>query len=443
MPGKFFGGVHPAQNKSDSAKKEIRTPRSPEIVVIPMSMHVGAQCRPLVGKGDYVALGQIIDDSDAPVSAPIHASVSGTVVAVEARPHPSGSRVLSVVIANDFKDTPAGDPDVRTDVSDLSPESIADIIRSAGIVGLGGAAFPTHAKIRSGLGKVDTVIINGAECEPYITSGYRGMLENGDELLGGARIFRKIYGLESVTIAIEDNKADAIRHLKRLLPSSDNSIRIISLKTRYPQGAEKQLIQTVTGRQVPPGGLPADVGCAVFNTDTAAAVYRAVYNGVPLTQKVVTVAGSAVASPVNLRVRIGTPFSELFSACGGFKETPRKIVMGGPMTGLAQHDLSAPVIKGTNCILALSDHECGRAVSERACIRCGRCIEACPMRLMPMLMYAYEQKGDLDELEKLNVTDCIECGCCGYICPGRLHLVQSFKTGKKKLAEKRAKEAAR
>ncbi len=316
MPGKFFGGVHPAQYKSDSSESEIRSPRSPELLVIPMSMHVGAQCRPLVKKGDSVELGQLIGDSDAAVSAPIHSSVSGTVIAVENRPHPGGSGVLSVVIANDFKDTPWRVTEPRADISDLSPEDIADIIRSAGIVGLGGAAFPTHIKVRSGLGKVDTVIINGAECEPYITSGYRGMVENADDILGGARILKKVYGVESVAIAIEDNKADAIRRLRLLLPSSESHIRIISLKTRYPQGAEKQLIQAITRRQVPAGRLPADVGCAVFNTDTAAAVYRAVYYGEPLTQKVVTVAGSSVAMAGNLRVRIGTPISELFSACG-------------------------------------------------------------------------------------------------------------------------------
>ncbi|MBR2521323.1 MAG: electron transport complex subunit RsxC [Oscillospiraceae bacterium] len=442
MAGRFFGGVHPPENKDHTQRKVIRTIPPPKTVVIPMSMHVGAPCTPLVAKGDEVKLGQLIGGSEAPISAPIHSSVSGTVSAVEPRPHPNGSKVLSVVIENDFKDTPGSDLTPHDSIDALSPQELIDIVRSAGIVGLGGAGFPTHAKLSSGLGKVDTIIINGAECEPYITSGYRGMLENGDELISGARILMKVFGLKELTIGIEDNKPEAIKNLNRILGPNADGIRVLSMKTRYPQGAEKQLIQTVTGRQVPPGGLPALVGCAVVNADTAAAIHRAVYLGEPLTQKVVTVAGSSVAQPDNLRVRIGTPFSELFSECGGFKDTPAKVIMGGPMMGLAQYDLSAPVVKGTNAVLALSAGECGQDSAERSCIRCGRCVEACPMHLVPMLMYAYERKGMLDELNKMHVTDCMECGSCAFACPGRLHLVQSFKSGKQRLRNRQIKEAA-
>jgi len=439
LSNSFFGGVHPNDGKAATSKVASQKLPPPPQVVIPMSLHIGAPCTPTVTAGDTVSLGQIIGDSKAPVSAPIHASVSGKVVAVEPRLHPNGSMVMSVVIENDGLDTlhESVVPHDREDLTD--PEVLTGIIRRAGIVGMGGATFPTAFKISSGLGKVDTVIINAAECEPYITSDHRTMLEHPDEVLEGIRILTRVFGLPLAHVGIEKNKPDAIELLSK---KCGDDIKIVPLHTRYPQGAEKQLIQSITGREVPPGGLPADVGCVVFNVFTAYSVYRAVYEGMPVIERVVTVAGDCVSTPSNFICRIGTPLEYVFEAAGGFKTPPKKVLMGGPMMGVAQFDLSAPVIKGTNALLAFSGKE-DRNVDNPTCIRCGKCAEVCPMRLVPMYMYMYERKNDLESLEKLHVTDCIECGACTYTCPGRLHLTQSFRTAKEKLrAEKARKQAA-
>ncbi len=434
----FWGGIHPHDEKSATAGVSSRPLAPPSQVVIPMSLHIGAPCAPTVKVGDTVKMGQKIGDSEAPVSAPIHASVSGKVVAVEPRLHPNGSKVMSVVIENDGLDALDANIVPHKEFLD-NPGELIRIIREAGIVGMGGATFPTAFKITSSLNKVDTVIINAAECEPFITSDHRTMLEHSDEVIEGIRILRKIFGRPLAYVGIEKNKPDAISLLSE---KSGNDIKIVPLRTRYPQGAEKQLIQSITGREVPPGGLPADVKCVVFNLFTAYSVYRAVYEGMPAIERVVTVAGDCVAAPGNFICRIGTPIENVFNAAGGFKTQPSKILMGGPMMGNAQFDLSAPVIKGTNALLAFSGKE-DKTVENPTCIRCGKCAEVCPMRLVPMYMHMYERKNDLEYLEKLHVTDCIECGACTYICPGRLHLTQSFRTGKAKLnAEKARKQAA-
>ena len=434
----FWGGIHPHGKKSATAGATSCTLAPPSQIVIPMSLHIGAPCTPTVKVGDTVKLGQKIGDSEAPVSAPIHASVSGKVIAVEPRLHPNGSKVISVVIENDGLDTLDESVVPHTESLD-NPEELVRIIREAGIVGMGGATFPTAFKISSSLGKVDTVIINAAECEPYITSDHRTMLEHSDEVVEGVRILRKIFGRSFAYVGIEKNKPDAISLLSSKF---GNDVKIIPLKTRYPQGAEKQLIQSITGLEVPPGGLPADVKCVVFNLFTAYSVYRAVYEGMPAIERVVTVAGDAVAAPGNFICRIGTPLEYVFNAAGGFKVQPSKILMGGPMMGNAQYDLSAPIIKGTNAILAFSGKE-DKNVDNPTCIRCGKCADVCPMRLVPMYMHMYERRDDFDYLEKLHLSDCIECGACTYICPGRLHLTQSFRTGKAKLnAEKARKQAA-
>lgn len=437
MAGSFYGGIHPDDGKALSRNKAIEVLPAPEQVVIPMSLHVGAPCEPIVKAGDNVLLGQKIGEAKSAISAPIHASVSGTVKAVEPRLHPNGKMVMSVVIDNDGKDSFHENVTSQKEKAEDGGSAIVDIIREAGIVGMGGAAFPTHFKISSGLGKADTVIINGAECEPYITADHRMMLEAPEEILSGIRYLLKALNLSRAFLGIEANKKDAIRLLKEKL-GGEKDIEIRVLRTRYPQGAEKQLIQTITGRQVPPGGLPADVGCVVFNIYTAWSVNRAIEQGIPAIDRVVTVSGPGIAEPKNFRVRVGTPVSKLIEAAGGLKDNAVKILLGGPMMGNPIFDINVPVVKGTNAVLALTENE-DRSVKDPKCIRCGRCVSVCPMRLMPIYIYTYERNDDLRSLEKLNATDCIECGSCSYICPGRLHLVQSIRNAKAKLNAQKTK----
>ncbi|MCI9424819.1 MAG: electron transport complex subunit RsxC [Flavonifractor sp.] len=447
MKQTFYGGVHPNDRKGatrDQAVKPLSAP--PKQVVIAMSMHIGAPCKPIVAKGDQVTVGQKIGEI-AGLGAPIHASVSGTVTAVEPRPYTGGSKVMSVVIDNDFQDTFGSELTPHPDYSSLTPDEIVEIVKEAGITGMGGAGFPSHVKISSGIGKVDTLILNGAECEPYITADHRLMLEQGERVLGGVRILMQAFGLKTATIGVEANKEDAIEHLKALV-GGRGDIQVESLRTRYPQGAEKQLIQRITGREVPPGGLPAHVGCAVFNVGTAAAVYDAVVEGKPLTHRIVTITGGAIQSPCNRLVPLGTSFQYLIDEAKGFSEDPDRVLTGGPMMGIAQFTMDVGVIKGTNAVLCLTKAEAAPVAAEEVCLRCGRCVNVCPMHLTPVYMHLYAEKGLWKEAEALNVMDCIECGSCNYICPGRLHLVQSFRVTKLELRnlaakEKAAKEAAK
>lgn len=425
----FFGGVHPADRKQYSDNIPIAEFPAPKTLVIPMSQHIGAPCLPLVSKGDSVTVGQKIGDGQG-LCVPIHAPVSGTVIAVEPRPHSSGTKELAVVIENDGLNTLCPQIQPRGEIDDLTPDALIAILREAGIVGMGGATFPTNVKLSSGLGKVDTVIVNAAECEPYITADDRLLQEQPERVISGLRVIMKILGLEKAYIGIEKNKAAAIKTMSRRL-NERTDIILLPLKVRYPQGAEKQLIQCITGRQVPPGGLPAAVGCAVFNAATCTAIHDAVYNGMPLISRIVTVTGAPVEHPGNFLVPIGTTFADLLSHCG-LKEQPAKVISGGPMMGVAQWQTDVPVTKGTNCVLTMSQAEVFYHDNPH-CIRCGKCVGVCPMHLMPLYLYEYERRNDYEMMQKMHLTDCIECGCCTYTCPAGIPLVQSFRTGKQKL----------
>ena len=442
MAQSFFGGIHPHDKKAATNKKPIEALPPPAQVVIPMSLHIGAPCRPCVTVGEHVNMGQQIGEMTAYVSAPIHASISGKVVAVEPRPHFNGTNVLSVVIENDYQDTL--DPSVKPveHPENLTAQELVEIVKNTGVVGLGGATFPTHVKIASGLGKVDTVIVNAAECEPYNTSDHRILLEYPDQVIGGAKLLARIFGVDKVHVGIEANKLNAAQLLQQRIQEEQAPVVVDVLHTRYPQGAEKQLCQSITGRQVPPGQLPAAIGCAVFSVDTTAAIWRAVYQGMPVIRRIVTVSGSGVMEPKNLECRIGTPLRDLLDFCGGVSETTFKLLMGGPMMGNAQYSADVPVGKCTNAILAFAKDE-ERTVEHPTCIRCGKCASVCPMRLQPLFLYLYQRKGMLEELEAGNVLDCIECGACAYICPGRLHLVQAMRTGKQQVNAARAAAKAK
>jgi electron transport complex protein RnfC len=432
----FKGGIHPNDNKSATEKKLIVELPAPDKVVIPMQQHIGAICEPLVVVGDAVKKHQKIGDTKAFVSAPVHSSVSGTVVGIEPMLHPLGKKVVSVIIENDYKETLDDSIKPNSNWETLNRKEIIDIVREAGIVGMGGAGFPTHIKLSPPKDKkIEYIIINGAECEPYLTSDHRVMLENPEDIITGMKIIMKVMGLKESYIAIEANKADAIETMKSCA-ANEEGINVVVLKTKYPQGSEKHLIKAVTSREVPNGGLPMDVGVVVNNIDTCTAIARAVTQGLPLIKRIVTVAGAAVKNPQNYSVHIGTPFKALIEKSEGFNEDPVKIIMGGPMMGIAQFSLEVPVIKGTSGLLALTESEVSLE-PEGPCIRCGRCIKVCPMNSLPAIASAYADMNDLDKAESYGVADCIECGSCCYVCPSKRHIVQSVRASKKEIIAKR------
>ena len=440
MAQAFFGGVHPHDMKAATNEKAIEQLAPPAVVVIPMSMHFGAPCTPLVKAGDHVKVGQKIGEFHG-LGAPIHASVSGTVKAVEPRPYSMGGNITSVVIENDMQDEVSEEVQAPADPNALSVEEMVEIVKNAGIVGMGGATFPTHVKITSGIGKVNTVIINGAECEPYITGDHRTMLERPEEIIGGAKFLAKMFGVDKVVIGVEDNKQNGIDAMNKVIAEKKAPVVVEPLRCRYPQGGEKQLCQAITGKQVPPGGLPAAIGCAVFNINTTCAIFRAITQGMPVVNKIVTVSGSGVVEPKNLECPIGTPFSCLFDACGGLNDKTYKLIAGGPMMGMAQYTADVSVGKGTGAVLAFCENE-EQTVEHPQCIRCGKCVAACPMHLEPLFMYQYASKNMLDELNDAHIMDCMECGACAYVCPARVHLTHMFKTGKQKLKDKMAADRA-
>ena len=441
MVRKFFGGVHPKGNKALTSNQAVQEFPEPDLLVIPMAQHIGAPCQPLVKKGDAVTVGQKIGDNQG-LCVPIHASVSGTVKAVEKRPHTSGTLMMSVVIQNDHQKTLCPDIQPRTEeeVKALTAEQLIGIIREAGIVGMGGATFPTHVKLSGAIGKVDTVIVNAGECEPYITADDRLCREMPEKLISGLKIIMQILGVNHSHIGIEDNKPEAIAALRRVLDPA-GGIYLEVLPAMYPQGSEKQLIQAVTGREVPSGALPAAVGCAVFNVATCKAIHDAVYEGMPLVKRIVTVSGDICMQPKNLMVPIGTSFNDLLEAVG-HSEHPYKVLSGGPMMGAAQYDLSVPTIKGVNAITVLGKSN-KYDVKDYRCLRCGKCIDACPMKLMPVLMYKSIQSSDIQEMKDNNIMDCIECGSCAYTCPASVPLVLGFRVAKQLIRNDSAKQAAK
>lgn len=413
-------------------EKESAVMPPPARVILPMQQHIGAPCTPTVKKGDHVYLGQIIGDSDAYVSAPIHASVSGTVADVTSIMLTGGQMTTAVVIDSDGK--MEHDPGIYPPAAIKSKANLAKAARSAGLVGLGGAGFPAHVKLNIPEGKnIDTLIVNAAECEPYVTSDHREAMENGKNVLDGIYKIKDILNVHRVLVAVEDNKPDVIKKLTQIAddPEMDphDEVRILALKSRYPQGAEKVLVRACTGRRVPPGKLPADVGCLVMNIASVSFLASYMRTGMPLTLKRVTVDGSAVLNPQNVIVPIGTPIKDVIRFCGGYKSEPKKILMGGPMMGIALVSDELPILKQNNAILAFDERE-ALLGSTTECIRCGKCIEACPMELIPTKLEKAVERKDIDALNSLDIMTCMECGCCAFTCPANRKLVQSIRLGK-------------
>ena len=436
----FKGGIYPDVRKMSTYKKPIEEMDAPNEIILPLIQHKGTACEPIVSIGEKVKLGQRVAESSAADSAPIHSSVSGRVKAIEPRLSLTGEKVMSIVIENDFKDDEVHEVASGEIFDKMEAETLAETMRDAGIVGLGGSARPLSEKILAAKGNVTTVIVNGAECEPYITADNRMMVEYSEELFDGALLIAKSIGAKEAVVAVGSDKEHAVAELRRVI-SKKPGVRLYVLHTKYPQGDERQLVRAITGREIPPGGVSPDVGAFVINVSTAVAVSRAVREGKPLTTRVVTVSGSAVANPKNLLVRIGTPIEELFDACGGFLEHPDKIIVGGPLMGNAQFSLDVPVVKSTNAVLAFSENEGKTDEKESVCIRCGKCVSACPMRLMPIYIYMEYKAGKLSECEKLYVSDCTECGCCSYICPARIPLTSTFRMLKNGIEKRKAEEA--
>jgi electron transport complex protein RnfC len=432
----FPGGLHPPDNKQWSAHKAIETCPLPEELVIPLSQHIGAPAELCVAKGEHVKKGQVIGVAKGFVSVPVHASTSGEVVAIEPRPHASGRNLPAVVIRPDGEDAWV-DGLQEADPATLTADAIRERIRAAGIVGLGGATFPTHVKLTPPENKpIHTLILNGVECEPYLTADHRLMLEETTRVLDGISILKRVLGVERALVGIEANKPDAIAAMSKAC--AGQGIEVVPLAVKYPQGAEKQLILALTGREVPSGGLPMDVGVVVQNVGTAAAVSDAVRRGLPLIERIATVTGPGVSEPKNLRVRVGTPLSHLVEFCGGLKGEPAKIIMGGPMMGSTQLSLEVPATRGTSGVLLFREGEIP-LTPEGPCIRCGRCVQACPAHIMPTSIAAYARLDLIAEAEEFGAMDCIECGCCTYTCPATLPLVQAIRYGKAAILAKRRK----
>lgn len=423
----FKNGIHPGDKKSLTADKQIQILPAPETVYIPLIQHIGACCLTQIKEGDRVLQGQLLACNENALSSAIFSSVSGTVTGFKELPSASGGKVSHIVIQNDFKDEKITLPPLENPTG----EDILNRIKEAGVVGMGGAAFPTHVKLKPPKSKkVDTLIINGAECEPYITCDYRIMMEYTDQLVKGIELAAKALGVQNIYIGIEDNKPQAIEKLKKY-----SGINVVPLKTKYPQGAEKQLIYAITKRKIPLGGLPMDVACVNDNVHTAYSIYKAVYEGEPCYERVVTVSGGAADKSGNYIVKTGTLYSHIAQTCGLLSE-PLKVISGGPMMGFSLFTLDVAVTKATSSILFMTKEEVNTLPAE-ACINCGRCARACPMFLMPMYIDSCTIAKDYKSAKRYGAIDCIECGCCSYVCPTKRPLVQSIRLAKKIIRERK------
>ncbi|OUP19797.1 electron transport complex subunit RsxC [Lachnoclostridium sp. An196] len=420
----YYGGVHPTERKEFTEHLPLERFPDPETVVIPLSMHAGAPANPVVQVGDTVKVGQVIGESAGFISSPVHSSVSGTVTAIENHGHATRGECLSVVIRSDGKNTLHESVQPHKGLDDLTPDEIVEIVRDAGIVGMGGAGFPTSVKLKPAK-PVDTILLNGCECEPLLTADHRVLLEFADDVIFGLKAIIKATGAEKGLIVIEDNKPDAIELMKEKTAGYDN-MDVVVARTKYPQGAEKMLIKRVTGRKVPSGGLPADVGCIVSNISTTKAISDAIQKGMPLIERVVTVTGEKLKKPGNYIVKIGTNTKDLIDYCGGLTDDDVTIKAGGPMMGFVLSDLNVPIMKGSNGIIAVeTDH-----TVEQPCIKCGRCMDVCPMELSPLYFAKYADEENWQGMKDKNVMDCVECRCCEYICSSKIPLVAKIKAGK-------------
>lgn len=434
----FKGGVHPYEGKELSKDSPIREVLPVGELVYPLSQHIGAPAKPVVAVGDEVLMGQMIAEANGFVSSPIFASVSGRVTAIELRRTATGDMVNSIVIENDEMYTETRFAGVD-DISTLSKEEIIERIKNTGVVGMGGAGFPTHVKLSpKEPDKIEYIICNGAECEPYLTADYRRMLEYPKELVEGMKILLRLFDNAKAIFGIENNKSDCIEKIRELI-QDEPRMEVCELITKYPQGGERQMIYACTGRKINSKMLPADAGCIVDNVETILAIYQAVKNGIPVMKRISTVTGSAIKEPSNIKYSIGTPFSQLIDAAGGFKSQPEKIIAGGPMMGFAMFNLDIPTTKTSSSILCMDKDEV-KEYEPIACINCGRCVEACPELLIPSRLAKFSDRYQMDEFEKWNGLECIECGSCSYICPSKRPVAQSIKTMKKVvLAEKKKK----
>ena len=433
----FPGGIHTYDGKELSMDQPTTVLLPKGDLVFPLIQHIGAPAKPLVAKGDKVLVGQKIAEAGGFISAHVISSVSGKVKEIEKRLTVSGNMVESIVIENDNEYTKVEGFGKDRDVNRLTKEEIRSFVKDAGIVGLGGAGFPTHVKLTpKDDNAIDYVIVNGAECEPYLTSDYRMMLEEPEKIIGGLKIMLKLFEKAKGIIAIEDNKPEAVRKMSELVAKESN-IEVRALKTKYPQGGERQLVYAVTGRKLNSKKLPADVGCVVDNVDTVIAIYNAVAKSTPLIRRIVTVSGDAVKHPQNFNVAIGIDYWEILEAAGGFIERPQKMISGGPMMGISMYNCNVPVMKTSSALLGFLKDTA--AVEESPCIRCGRCIEKCPLQLMPFMLAALSNRNDDDEFVKMDGMECCGCGCCSYVCPAKRSLSQSIMQERNHIIAKRKK----